>query len=57
VSDDLKRRPSCSTGPRPPWSFLAGALDGFFSAVDAVLLQAGVSPAEVKDVIVHATTL
>ena len=32
-------------------------LDGFFAAVDAALAKAGATPAEVDDVIVHATTV
>ena len=32
-------------------------LDGFFAAVDGVMAKAGVSPADVDDVIVHATTV
>ena len=32
-------------------------LDGFFTAVDAAMARAGATPAEVDDVIVHATTV
>ena len=32
-------------------------LDGFFTAVDATMAKAGAQPADVDDVIVHATTV
>ena len=32
-------------------------LDGFFTAVDAAMAKAGAAPADVDDVIVHATTV
>jgi N-methylhydantoinase A len=35
----------------------ADLLDGFFAGVDAVLGHAGITPAQVNDVVVHATTI
>jgi N-methylhydantoinase A len=56
-TDAVLRRDDGTTWADKSLTTYGDLLDGFFSATDAVLAQAGIGPKDVDDVVVHATTI